>query len=177
FFRIYFPITKEIRMIHDECEAAGSRGLSSFALGHALGISQASCVIGCAASLCRWFLLASWLLLFGAFFAGVASVAAQTAVTTNSASLTTGLMPLRLNLGVEAAQQPQDVDVAIKVLFVITLLTLAPSIILLMTSFTRIVIVLSLVRSALSLQGTPANQIIIGLSLFITYFIMEPVWT
>src|SRR5688572_23374384 len=46
-----------------------------------------------------------------------------------------------------------------------------------MTSFTRIVIVLSFVRSALALQGTPANQILIGLSLFMTYFIMEPVWS
>jgi len=92
-------------------------------------------------------------------------------------SLGAGLVPFKLNLGVEAAQQPQDVDVAIKVLFGITLLTLAPSIILLMTCFTRIVIVLSFVRSALSLQGTPANQIIIGLSLFITYFIMQPVWS
>ena len=91
-------------------------------------------------------------------------------------SLSTGLMPFKLNLGVEGSQQPQDVDVAIKVLFTITLLTLAPSIILLMTCFTRIVIVLSFVRSALSLQGTPANQVIIGLSLFITYFIMAPVW-
>ena len=86
------------------------------------------------------------------------------------------LVPFKVNLGVEASQQPKDVDVGIKVLFAITLLTLAPSIILLMTSFTRIVIVLSFVRSALSLQGTPANQIIIGLSLFMTYFIMEPVW-
>jgi flagellar biosynthetic protein FliP len=68
------------------------------------------------------------------------------------------------------------VDAAIRVLFAITLLTLAPSIILLMTSFTRIVIVLSFIRSALSLQGAPANQIIIGLSLFLTYFIMAPVW-
>lgn len=96
--------------------------------------------------------------------------------TNAAAAFSTGLMPFRLNLGVEGAQQPQDVDVAIKVLFVITLLTLAPSIILLMTCFTRIVIVLSFVRSALSLQGTPANQIIIGLALFITYFIMAPVW-
>ncbi len=105
-------------------------------------------------------------------------VPALPAVTpqSNAVALSTGLMPFRLNLGVEGAQQPQDVDVAIKVLFVITLLTLAPSIILLMTCFTRIVIVLSFVRSALSLQGTPANQIIIGLSLFITYFIMAPVW-
>ena len=67
-------------------------------------------------------------------------------------------------------------DGAIKVLAVMTLLTLAPSIILLMTCFTRIVIVLSFVRSALSLQGAPSNQIIIGLSLFLTFFIMSPVW-
>jgi flagellar biosynthetic protein FliP len=101
------------------------------------------------------------------------SVSAQTSGSTNTISLA----PFKLNLGVEASQQPQDVDSAIKILFAITLLTLAPSIILLMTSFTRIVIVLSFVRSALSLQGTPANQILIGLSLFMTYFIMEPVWS
>jgi flagellar biosynthetic protein FliP len=71
---------------------------------------------------------------------------------------------------------PQDVDTGIKLLFVITLLSLAPSILLLMTCFTRIAIVLSFVRTALQLQGTPANQIIIGLSLFITYFVMAPVW-
>jgi len=84
--------------------------------------------------------------------------------------------PLNISMGNTAAGQPQDVDVGIKVLFAITLLTLAPSIILLVTCFTRIVIVLSFVRTALSLQGTPANQIIIGLALFMTYFIMEPVW-
>lgn len=85
--------------------------------------------------------------------------------------------PMRFNFGVEQGQSPKDVDVAIKVLITITLLSVAPSIILLMTCFTRIVIVLSFVRSALSLQGTPANQILIGLSMFMTYFIMEPVWT
>ena len=82
-----------------------------------------------------------------------------------------------LNLTLNNAGQAPDVDIGIKVLFAITLLTLAPSIILLMTCFTRIVIVLSFVRTALSLQGTPANQILIGLSLFMTFFIMEPVWT
>jgi flagellar biosynthetic protein FliP len=96
--------------------------------------------------------------------------------TLSTSAQTAPLIPFKVNLGLEAAQQPRDVDVGIKVLFAITLLTLAPSIILLMTSFTRIVIVLSFIRSALSLQGTPANQIIIGLSLFMTYFIMEPVW-
>jgi flagellar biosynthetic protein FliP len=94
----------------------------------------------------------------------------------NSASFPTVIGPLRLNVGLEAARQPEDVDIGIKILFAMTLLSLAPSIVLLMTSFTRIVIVLSFVRSALSLQGTPANQILIGLSLFMTYFIMEPVW-
>src|ERR1041384_7045228 len=96
--------------------------------------------------------------------------------TFTASAQTSPLIPFKVNLGVEASQQPRDVDVGIKVLFAITLLTLAPSIILLMTSFTRIVIVLSFVRTALSLQGTPANQIIIGLSLFMTFFIMQPVW-
>ncbi|MGD0410526.1 MAG: flagellar type III secretion system pore protein FliP [Verrucomicrobiota bacterium] len=83
---------------------------------------------------------------------------------------------INLNFGANGLSQPVDVDSAIKVLAVMTLLTLAPSIILLMTCFTRIVIVLSFVRSALSLPGAPSNQIIIGLSLFLTFFIMAPVW-
>jgi flagellar biosynthesis protein FliP len=81
-----------------------------------------------------------------------------------------------LNIGVNGLNQGQDVDSTIKVVVIMTLLTLAPSIILLMTCFTRIVIVLSFVRTAISLQGTPSNQIIIGLSLFLTFFIMSPVW-
>jgi flagellar biosynthetic protein FliP len=84
--------------------------------------------------------------------------------------------PLSVNIGLNGISQARDVDSAIKILFAITLLSLAPSIVLLMTSFTRIAIVLSFVRHALSLQGAPANQIIIGLSLFLTYFIMAPVW-
>jgi flagellar biosynthetic protein FliP len=72
--------------------------------------------------------------------------------------------------------EPGEVDSAIQILLAITLLSLAPSIVLLMTCFTRIVIVLAFVRSALSLQGSPANQIIIGLALFLTFFIMAPVW-
>jgi flagellar biosynthetic protein FliP len=87
--------------------------------------------------------------------------------------------PINLNIGLNGVTAPNgapDVDVAIKVLFAITLLTLAPSIILLMTCFMRIAIVLSFVRTALSLQSTPANQVIIGLSLFLTLFIMAPTW-
>jgi len=106
----------------------------------------------------------------------VAAQSAGAAAGAGAGAGTGAIAPFKFSLGLESGQQPQDVDVAIKVLFTITLLALAPSIILLMTSFTRIVIVLSFVRSALSLQGTPANQVLIGLSLFLTYFIMEPVW-
>ena len=84
--------------------------------------------------------------------------------------------PTYLSLGLERWAEPGRVDSAIQLLLAITLLSLAPSIVLLMTCFTRIVIVLAFVRSALSLQGSPANQIIIGLSLFLTFFIMAPVW-
>ncbi len=97
-----------------------------------------------------------------------ASVAeAQTNATTTLGPLSISLTP---NNGAP------DIDSGIKILFIITLLSLAPSILLLMTCFTRIAIVLGFVRSALQLQGSPGNQIIIGLSLFMTYFIMAPVW-
>ena len=86
----------------------------------------------------------------------------------------TGFGPVQITLG--ANNGTQDVDSAVKVLFILTLLSLAPAILLLMTCFTRVVIVLSFVRTALQLQGAPANQIIIGLSLFITYFVMAPVY-
>jgi flagellar biosynthetic protein FliP len=106
--------------------------------------------------------------LLGLLLLGVASASAQT-------NLTTGFGPVQITLGANNGQSP-DVDMGIKVLVMITLLSLAPSILLLMTCFTRVVIVLSFVRTALQLQGTPANQIIVGLSLFITFFVMAPVW-
>ncbi len=84
--------------------------------------------------------------------------------------------PLGVSVSLNGQNPLQDVDSTVKVFAVMTLLSLAPSIILLMTSFTRIVIVLSFIRTALSLQGAPSNQIIVGLSLFLTFFIMAPVW-
>ncbi|HTD67801.1 MAG TPA: flagellar type III secretion system pore protein FliP [Candidatus Limnocylindria bacterium] len=117
----------------------------------------------------------SWMLLVGLLL--VLAAFSAPAQSTNNFSAQVGPLQLSLNNGNSNNGQPQDVDMGIKVLFGITLLTLAPSIILLMTCFTRIVIVLSFVRTALSLQGAPANQILIGLSLFMTFFIMEPVWS
>ncbi len=64
----------------------------------------------------------------------------------------------------------------VQLIILLTILTVAPAILLMMTSFTRIVVVLSLLRHALSTQSLPPNQIIIGLALFLTFFIMAPTW-
>ncbi|MCE4048299.1 MULTISPECIES: flagellar type III secretion system pore protein FliP [Bacillaceae] len=69
---------------------------------------------------------------------------------------------------------PENVSTSVQLLLLLTVLSLAPSILILMTSFTRIVIVLSFVRTALATQQMPPNQVIIGLSLFMTFFIMAP---
>ena len=73
--------------------------------------------------------------------------------------------------------QPTNYVFSLRVLILLTILTLAPSILIMMTSFTRIIIVLSFIRNALGLQQTPPNQVIIGLALFLTFFIMAPVGT
>ena len=84
--------------------------------------------------------------------------------------------PVRLTLNLDGgAGGPAQMSVAVQIVLLMTLLTVAPSLILLMTSFTRIVIVLGFVRTALGVPNAPANQIIIGLSLFLTCFIMAPV--
>ena len=84
--------------------------------------------------------------------------------------------PLTLNIGLEGASRPGDMSVAIQIVLVMTLLTLAPSIVIMMTSFTRIVIVLGFVRTAIGVPMAPSNQIIVGLSLFLTFFVMGPVF-
>jgi len=67
-----------------------------------------------------------------------------------------------------------NVDITLKILFLITILALAPSILITLTSFTRIVIILSLLRHALGTPQTPPNQVIVALSLFLTFFSMAP---
>ena len=83
--------------------------------------------------------------------------------------------PLKLNIGIEGQGERGEVSVALQILIIMTLLSVAPSIVLLMTSFTRIVIVLGFVRTALGTPSAPSNQIVIGLSLFLTFFLMGPV--
>jgi flagellar biosynthetic protein FliP len=72
---------------------------------------------------------------------------------------------------------PEQVSSAVKLLLLLTVLSLAPSILILMTSFTRIVIVLSFVRTGLGTQQIPPNQVIVGLALFLTFFIMAPTFS
>lgn len=72
---------------------------------------------------------------------------------------------------------PEYVSTSVKLILLLTVLALAPSILVLMTSFTRIAVVLSFVRSALATQQMPPNKVIIGLALFLTFFIMAPVFS
>ncbi|WP_026836352.1 flagellar type III secretion system pore protein FliP [Limisalsivibrio acetivorans] len=78
--------------------------------------------------------------------------------------------------GVEQGQNPQDVAVTLQIILFITILSLAPAILVLMTSFTRILIVFSFLRTAMGTQQMPPNQVLIGLTLFLTFFIMTPVF-
>lgn len=79
-----------------------------------------------------------------------------------------------VTLGVSDAQTPQQVSTALQVLFVLTVLSVTPGIILMTTCFTRIVIVLGFLRQALGTQNMPPTQIILGLSLFLSFFVMSP---
>ena len=81
-----------------------------------------------------------------------------------------------INLGVTEAQTPGQVSTALQIVILLTVLTLAPAILIMTTSFTRLAVVFSLLRNALGTQQMPPTQIIIGLSLFLTFFIMAPVF-
>ncbi|GAB7388230.1 flagellar type III secretion system pore protein FliP [Bacillaceae bacterium] len=79
-----------------------------------------------------------------------------------------------LDIRIGTSDAPGDVALTIRLLLLLTVLSLAPAILVLMTCFTRIVVVLSFVRSALATQQMPPNQVLIGLALFLTFFVMGP---
>ncbi|MCL5677313.1 MAG: flagellar type III secretion system pore protein FliP [Firmicutes bacterium] len=90
-----------------------------------------------------------------------------------------GTVPVPLphvQVGIDAATSPREVATSLQILAILTILSLAPAILVLMTSFTRIVVVLGFVRSALGTQQAPPNQVLIGLALFLTFFVMAPVY-
>lgn len=81
-----------------------------------------------------------------------------------------------VSIGIGESENPQQVAASLKVLFLLTVLSLAPALLIMTTSFSRIIIVLAFLRQALGTQQMPPNQVIIGLALFLTFFIMTPFW-
>jgi len=104
-------------------------------------------------------------------FAGVTVMLLLASGDVSYAQLTVPRIPF-----VEPATSPEDVSVTLQVLFLLTLLSLAPSILIMVTAFTRIIVVLSLLRQALATQQLPPNQVLVGLALFLTFMVMTPVW-
>lgn len=82
---------------------------------------------------------------------------------------------INLQIG-SGTDKPQDFSNALQLVILLTVLTLAPAILIMMTSFTRIIVVLAFLRSSLATQQMPPNQILIGLALFLTFFVMAPTW-
>jgi flagellar biosynthetic protein FliP len=82
-----------------------------------------------------------------------------------------------VNITIGRSNSPEEVATSLQILVILTVLTLAPAILIMTTSFTRIIIVLAFLRQALGTQQSPPNQVLVGLALFLTFFIMEPVWT
>ena len=105
-----------------------------------------------------------WLVIFGLVVAGEPSVQAQQS-STNS-----------FGFNLQLPEDPQEFDLSIRIVIFFTLLAVAPSLMIMMTCFTRIVIVMSFLRTALALQQAPSNQLLIAFSLFLTFFIMGPVF-
>ncbi|MDT0631257.1 flagellar type III secretion system pore protein FliP [Rubrivirga sp. S365] len=144
-----------------------------------------------AAPRCRWGLCALGLLLLAAGPAlaqeagGAGAFPAPTAAAPpDAAPPTTEVEPgdgtpadpgARALPGLRLTRDGEDYELPIQLLLMLTVLTLAPSIMLLMTSFTRLIVVFSILRTALGMQQSPPNQVLIGLALFLTLFIMAPV--
>ena len=81
-----------------------------------------------------------------------------------------------ISIAMDKAKGPEDVSVALQIFAALTLLSIAPSILIMLTSFTRFIIVFSLLRQAMGTQQMPPNQILIGLAMFLTFYVMTPVW-
>ena len=105
-----------------------------------------------------------WFVILGLVVAGEPSVQAQQS-STNS-----------FGFNLQLPEDPQEFDLSIRIVIFFTLLAVAPSLMIMMTCFTRIVIVMSFLRTALALQQAPSNQLLIAFSLFLTFFILGPVF-
>ena len=82
-----------------------------------------------------------------------------------------------VNVEVGTANGPQDVASTLQVMALLTILTIAPGILIMTTSFVRIVVVIGFLRNAMSTQNVPPNQVVLGLAMFMTFYIMSPYWS
>ena len=80
----------------------------------------------------------------------------------------------KIDFNITEAKSPKEVSLSLQVLLLITLLSMAPAIVLMLTSFTKIIIIFDFIKRALSLQNMPPNQVLVSLALFLTFFIMAP---
>lgn len=104
---------------------------------------------------------------------GFLSICIAPSIFTLSAEETRIPIP-SLNFNIKEAKSPRETSLSLMILFLVTILSLAPAIVMSMTSFTKIVIVMDFVRRALAIQNLPPNQVMMGLALFMTFFIMAP---
>lgn len=109
--------------------------------------------------------------LFGLSEAAFAAAPANVPVVDDAAGIGSAI---ERALGADGAGEDTPLSFSIQLLLIMTLLSLLPSIVLMMTSFLRILIVLSILRQALGLQGSPPTQVLVGLSLFLSLFVMAP---
>ncbi len=107
------------------------------------------------------------------FFVLMLLCVALLSLTSCAAQTTQGQAAPQTAGGIDT-QDPQNVSTAIQLLLLITVLSLAPAVLVMVTSFTRIIVVLSLVRNAIGIPQLPPNQVMIGLALFLTAFVMAP---
>ena len=82
-----------------------------------------------------------------------------------------------LNISVGSSENPQDVAVTLQIMAVLTIVSMAPAILVMTTSFVRIVVVIGFLRNALSTQNVPPNQVVISLAMFLTFYVMSPYWS
>jgi len=85
-------------------------------------------------------------------------------------------LPVKISVSVNESDKPTEIAASLRIVLLLTALSLAPAFVIMMTSFTRIIVVLSFLRHAVATQQMPSNQILIGLALFLTMFVMAPVW-
>jgi flagellar biosynthetic protein FliP len=98
------------------------------------------------------------------------------AIATAQTAPTAPTVPIpSINVGVGQATNPKQVVGALQILLLLTVLSLAPTLLVLVTSFTRIIVVLGFVRTAMGTQQSPPNQVLVGLALLLTFFVMAPV--